>query len=188
MQHSLPEKRLAQEADLARIKCQRSSINSSNKTASKALTKMRFNFDIAALAIVCATANQVMAAAAPAPATNELFSRQGRPVAFNVAPQGACMYPSPALALTDVSNQTSPACGSGTTISCSPSPGNPCKGNFSPAQASVVVTRAAGNCHLNLYPQANQAGGVSQRLNTDTTGTCVFTSTANWRSYGIFCD
>ena len=50
-----------------------------------------------------------MAAAAPAAATNELFSRQGRPVAFNVAPQGACMYPSPALALTDVSNQTSPS-------------------------------------------------------------------------------
>jgi len=53
---------------------------------------MKFNLNIAALAIVCATANQVMAAAAPAPAVNELFARQGRPVAFNVAPQGACTY------------------------------------------------------------------------------------------------
>ncbi|KAL0571629.1 hypothetical protein V5O48_010322 [Marasmius crinis-equi] len=91
-------------------------------------------------------------------------------VVFNVAPAGA-------------------SCGSGTTITCfSPSPSNSCKGNFNPKQASIVVTQAQGNCHISLYPQANQQGGVIQRLNTDTTGTCVFTGSATWASYGVFCD
>ncbi|KJA16860.1 hypothetical protein HYPSUDRAFT_46895 [Hypholoma sublateritium FD-334 SS-4] len=89
-------------------------------------------------------------------------------VAFNVAPQGA-------------------ACGSGTTISCTLSSGQSCKGNFSPKQASIVVTQAHGNCHVSLYPDNDQQGGVIQRLDTDTTGTCVFTSAAEYQSYGIFC-
>ncbi|KAF9535549.1 hypothetical protein CPB83DRAFT_901254 [Crepidotus variabilis] len=94
-------------------------------------------------------------------------------------------------ALATVSFNVAPAgtvCGHGTTITCTPSPGHPCKGNFNPKQASIVVTQAQGNCHVSLYPQNNQAGGVAQRLNTDTTGTCVFTSTATWQSYGIYCD
>ncbi|KAF8972066.1 hypothetical protein BDZ97DRAFT_1010231 [Flammula alnicola] len=124
--------------------------------------------NIAALAI-CVLTNQVMAVAVAGPEVQELVARQGRPVAFNVAPQGA-------------------ACGTGTTISCSPSTSSPCKGNFNPAQASIVVTEAAGNCHVSLYTEDNQAGGVVQRLDTDTTGTCVFTSAATWKSYGIFCD
>ncbi|KAF8958184.1 hypothetical protein BDZ97DRAFT_1842953 [Flammula alnicola] len=124
--------------------------------------------NIAALAI-CVLTNQVMAVAIAGPEVQELVVRQGRPVAFNVAPQGA-------------------ACGTGTTISCSPSTSSPCKGNFNPAQASIVVTEAAGNCHVSLYTEDNQAGGVVQRLDTDTTGTCVFTSAATWKSYGIFCD
>ncbi len=68
------------------------------------------------------------------------------------------------------------ACGAGTTISCTLSSGQSCKGNFSPKQASVVVTQAHGNCHVSLYPDNDQQGGVIQRLDTDTTGTCVFTS------------
>ena len=92
------------------------------------------------------------------------------------------------FSLDNVPNETPTACGSGTTISCSPSPGNPCKGNFSPAQASIVVTKAAGNCHVSLYTESNQGGSATERLNTDTTGTCVFTSAATWKSYGVFCD
>ncbi|KAF8956759.1 hypothetical protein BDZ97DRAFT_1955759 [Flammula alnicola] len=86
--------------------------------------------NIAAFAI-CVVTNQVMAVAVAGPEVQELVARQGRPVAFNVAPQGA-------------------ACGTGTTISCSPSTTSPCKGNFNPAQASIVVTEAAGNCHAAL--------------------------------------
>ncbi|PPQ93594.1 hypothetical protein CVT25_005474 [Psilocybe cyanescens] len=92
----------------------------------------------------------------------------GALVAFNVAPLGT-------------------SCGDGTTISCNLSPGQSCKGNFNPKQASIVVTHALGNCHVSLYPQNNQQGGVIQRLDTDTTGTCVFTSVAEYQSYGIFC-
>ncbi|KDR69474.1 hypothetical protein GALMADRAFT_160467 [Galerina marginata CBS 339.88] len=113
--------------------------------------------------------SQAIAVAVSGAEVQELAARQGRPVAFNVAPLGT-------------------PCGHGTTISCAPSPGSPCKGNFNPKQASIVVTEAAGNCHVSLYPQNNQAGGVIQRLDTDTTGTCVFTSVAEYQSYGIFCD
>ncbi|KJA16898.1 hypothetical protein HYPSUDRAFT_206691 [Hypholoma sublateritium FD-334 SS-4] len=89
-------------------------------------------------------------------------------VAFNVAPLGT-------------------PCGDGTTISCNLSPGQSCKGNFNPKQASIVVTQALGNCHVSLYPSNDQQGGVIQRLDTDTAGTCIFTSVAEYQSYGIFC-
>ncbi|KAF9526667.1 hypothetical protein CPB83DRAFT_455782 [Crepidotus variabilis] len=80
-------------------------------------------------------------------------------------------------------------CGAGTTITCSGlTSGHSCKGNFSPNQAKIVVTTAQGNCHVSLYPQANQGGGVAQRLNTDTSGTCVETNVASWASYGVYCD
>ncbi|KDR72313.1 hypothetical protein GALMADRAFT_1343973 [Galerina marginata CBS 339.88] len=91
-------------------------------------------------------------------------------VAFNVAPAG--VY-----------------CGHGTTITCSPIAGSVvCKNNFTPKQASIVVTHAQGNCHISLYPENNQHGGVIQRLNTDTTGTCIYTDVAEYQSYGIYCD
>ncbi|KAF9523886.1 hypothetical protein CPB83DRAFT_886604 [Crepidotus variabilis] len=97
----------------------------------------------------------------------ELEARQTRTVAFNVAPAGA-------------------SCGSGTTIFCTTGSGGSCKGNFNPKQASIVVTQAAGNCHVSLYPQNNQAGGVVERLNTDTTGTAtVYSATKGRRDQGI---
>ncbi|KAF8873372.1 hypothetical protein CPB84DRAFT_1753298 [Gymnopilus junonius] len=128
---------------------------------------MKFT-SITALAIYF-FANQAMGAAVAGNELEGLVARQSAPVAFNVAVAGK-------------------ACGTGTTITCVLAPGQSCKGNFSPAQASVVVTTAHGNCHVSLYPQSNQGGGVSQRLDTDTTGTCVFTNVATWKSYGIFCD
>ncbi|ORY14902.1 hypothetical protein BCR34DRAFT_585452 [Clohesyomyces aquaticus] len=87
-----------------------------------------------------------------------------RPGQFNVAPSGV-------------------ACGKGTTISV---PDAGAKGNFNPAQSTVVNLKVSGNCHISLYPQANQGGGVSQRLNTDTTGTCI--TGGPWKSYGYYCD
>ncbi|PPQ78253.1 hypothetical protein CVT25_011712 [Psilocybe cyanescens] len=98
-------------------------------------------------------------------ASNQVMANN---VAFNVAPVGT-------------------ACGSGTTISCNLSPGKSCKGNLNPKQSSIVITQALGNCHVSLYPQNDQHGGVIQRLNTDSTGTCVFTSVAQYQSYGIYC-
>ncbi|KDR67412.1 hypothetical protein GALMADRAFT_216491 [Galerina marginata CBS 339.88] len=119
--------------------------------------------------VVCAFTSRAMAAAVGGPEIQELSARQGRPVAFNVAPLRT-------------------PCGEGTTIFCSPFPGSPCAGNFDPIQASIVVTEAAGNCHINLYALDNQAGNVVQVLNTDTTGTCVFTSIAEYKSYEIICN
>ncbi|KAF8875723.1 hypothetical protein CPB84DRAFT_1966705 [Gymnopilus junonius] len=113
--------------------------------------------------------NQVMGVALPGGGARNLVARQSRPVAFNVAPAGQ-------------------ACGTGTTIFCSPSPGSPCTGNFEPAQASIVVTEAAGNCQVELFPEENQQGGVTESLDTDTTGTCVFTNVATWSSYEIICN
>ncbi|MCJ1476759.1 hypothetical protein MMC13_005428 [Lambiella insularis] len=75
------------------------------------------------------------------------------------------------------------SCGSGTLITANP--GN--KGNFSSGQATIVVTQAAGNCHVSLYTGSNQSGSITERLNTDTTGTCVTTS-GTWLSYGYYCD
>ncbi|KAF8240482.1 hypothetical protein L208DRAFT_751115, partial [Tricholoma matsutake] len=79
------------------------------------------------------------------------------------------------------------ACGSGMTISCNLSPGQSCSGNFNPIQASIIITEALGNCHVNLYPENNQQGGIVQSLDTDTTGTCIFTNPAQYQSYAIFC-
>ncbi|KAF8871058.1 hypothetical protein CPB84DRAFT_1754179 [Gymnopilus junonius] len=127
---------------------------------------MKF-INLTALAI-CIFTGQAMGVAIPENELESLVARQGSPVAFNVAPLGT-------------------SCGHGTTITCVLSPGQSCKGNFNPAQASIVVTEALGNCHVSLYTQPDQQGGVTQRLDTDTTGTCVFTNIATWESYGIFC-
>ncbi|KAL0567453.1 hypothetical protein V5O48_014540 [Marasmius crinis-equi] len=95
-------------------------------------------------------------------------------VAFNVVPVGV-------------------SCGSGATITCnSPSAGSPCKGNFSPKQASILVTQAQSGCHISLYPQNNQQGGVVARVSADQLATaCVprpMPTAATWQSYGVYCD
>ena len=120
-----------------------------------------------------------------------LAARQSaHPVAFNVAIAGKgadfllmyFIFVSSNEFLRFVS-----ACGSGTTITCTLAPGQSCKGNFSPAQASIEIIIALSGCHVSLYPQSNQQGGVTERLDTGTAGICVFTGSAIWKSYGIYC-
>ncbi|KDR76835.1 hypothetical protein GALMADRAFT_156175 [Galerina marginata CBS 339.88] len=86
--------------------------------------------------VLCIFTGQALAVAVAGPEVQELAARQGRPVSFNVAPLGT-------------------SCGDGTTISCSPSPGSPCKGNFNPKQASIVVTKAADPEPLPNQPPTN---------------------------------
>ncbi|KAK7450196.1 hypothetical protein VKT23_013079 [Stygiomarasmius scandens] len=57
-------------------------------------------------------------------------------------------------------------CGPGTTITCNPSPGNSCKGNFNPGQRCIKVTQAQSNCHISLYEQLNQQS-IVDRVSTD---------------------
>ncbi|MCJ1439266.1 hypothetical protein MMC27_008658 [Xylographa pallens] len=99
--------------------------------------------------VVLASISLTLGAPVAEPAGN-LVARNG-PTRFTVSPPGA-------------------SCGSGTSIYCS---GTGCKGNFSPGQSTIVVTEAAGNCHISLYTGSNQSGTITERLNTDTTGTCL---------------
>ncbi|MCJ1316831.1 hypothetical protein MMC15_002152 [Xylographa vitiligo] len=121
---------------------------------------MKLSSTLIVLTSICSSL--ILGAPVAEPA-GELVTRNG-PTAFNVSPKGV-------------------SCGSGTTIYCS---GSGCKGNFSPAQDTIVITEAAGNCHVSLYTGENQSGTITERLDTDTTGTCVTTS-GSWLSYGFYC-
>ncbi|KDR68105.1 hypothetical protein GALMADRAFT_146591 [Galerina marginata CBS 339.88] len=137
--------------------------------------------EFTALAI-CLFASQTIAGPAAEVDAPELIARQLKPISFNVSPKFA-------------------PCGSGTTISCSASSTVSCKGNFNPAQQSVVVTRAAPGCHISLYPDNDEVGGATTRVDAGVVGSCAFapvtvttvgatmvTSIGTWRSYGVFCN
>ncbi|KAF8899749.1 hypothetical protein CPB84DRAFT_1847538 [Gymnopilus junonius] len=117
--------------------------------------------NLAALAI-CVFVNREMGGAVAINDVQSLAARQVRPIAFNVAPAGQGEISS--FMWNGHNNLL--LSGSRTIL----------QRRLHPAQASIVITETAGNCHVSLYPQANQQGGVTQRLNTDTGGICCGTT------------
>ncbi|KAJ7617131.1 hypothetical protein FB45DRAFT_1034431 [Roridomyces roridus] len=85
----------------------------------------------------------------------------------------------------------SPTCVPGTAIGpCTQATINAhaCKGNFSPGQRCLHVGETHPNCHISVYAQPNQQGGVVQRISTASEGTIEASGDdAAWLSYGVFC-
>ncbi|KAJ7207496.1 hypothetical protein GGX14DRAFT_396320 [Mycena pura] len=88
-------------------------------------------------------------------------------------------------------SNTNTDCDPGTAISCSQDTitADACKGNFTPGQRCLHIAATHPDCHVSLYTEDNQQGGVQARLSTASGGSIIEASDdeAAWLSYGIFC-